>query len=803
MLVLRSRWPIAPVDLSIRRPREDRIIVREPPHPKRLFRNDPWRLLGIVCWLFFGVGLAPASRLGAQERTSIATRKQQLETMLLLFARSDSWEAWLEKTGELPPDFQALPSRPFLPATLKLEDGNPVRTGEDWLKRRGELLDLFRHYVTGKSPAAPNNLRALRKGQREESGAIVQQILLEFGPEHRAQVRLELLVPRGKGPFPVFMTPGDHRRWALIAVSRGYIGCVYAGSDGGDDTANFPTLWPEADWTRLRRRAWAVSRAIDYLSTLPQVDGDRIALAGHSRNGKQSLIAAAFEPRIAAVISSSSGAGGACSYRFFSETQCGEGIERITSGYPEWLHPRLRFFAGRENKLPIDQHQLLALIAPRACLISTALADPVESVWAVEHTYRAVREVYSFLDAEAQLGLRHRRGRHETVAEDIEAYLDWLDERFGRKPQGTARLSEPIYPTYELWQQQSGEKIRPTTFPERDLDDLLHSPTGAPVRTRDGWIEKRREILERIQWALGESPPAASDPGGRQGAEGGSLVGQRGRPRVPTVLEKRSINFGNHVAGDLYFPAGASTATGKLPVLLWVHPFSSATGYVSGYRRGEPAHLFLARSGFAVFAFDQIGQGYRLEEARDFYRRYPRSSLLGKTLADISSAITALGEFQFLDLSRLYALGYGSGAMAALHATALDERIAGVVSVAGFTPMRRDTQERGSGGVARWSRWLPLVPRLGAFVGHESKIPYDYHEVLAAIAPRPVLVVAPTIDFQSHLEDIRACLEEVKKVYQLLGAEGRLFYLEVEEYNRFSPELQRDVILRFQSILKR
>src|SRR5438094_8656680 len=103
--------------------------------------------------------------------------------------------------------------------------------------------------------------------------------------------------------------------------------------------------------------------------------------------------------------------------------------------------------------------------------------------------------------------------------------------------------------------------------------------------------------------------------------------------------------------------------------------------------------------------------------------------------------------------------------MPALHAAALNERIAGVISVAGFTPMRLDTLDKGTGGIARWSIWLPLQPKLGAFVGQESRLPYDYDEVLALIAPRPALIFAPRRDDQATLNDVKSCVESASKVY--------------------------------------
>lgn len=196
------------------------------------------------------------------------------------------------------------------------------------------------------------------------------------------------------------------------------------------------------------------------------------------------------------------------------------------------------------------------------------------------------------------------------------------------------------------------------------------------------------------------------------------------------------MNFGNYVNGDLYFPTGADQGAKKLAAIFWLHPMNPAGGYYPSYRRGDPPHVTLAKAGFAVLAFDQIGQGYRVPEAAGFYGRYPNWSLLGKTVQDIQSAVDALERTALVDAKRIYLVGYGTGAMAALHAAALDDRIAGVVSVAGFTPMRLDNNERSTGGVARWAQWTMLLPRLGGFVGNESRIPYDYHEVLALLAPR-------------------------------------------------------------------
>src|SRR5439155_15894608 len=107
---------------------------------------------------------------------------------------------------------------------------------------------------------------------------------------------------------------------------------------------------------------------------------------------------------------------------------------------------------------------------------------------------------------------------------------------------------------------------------------------------------------------------------------------------------------------------------------------------------------------------------------------------------------------------------------------------------------------KGTGGIARWARWLPLLPKLGAFVARENTIPYDYHEVLAMLAPRPAVVVAPRIDYQATLTDVKGCVEDARRVYKLFAAEERLQFQELEDYNHFSPETQRVVFARLKQL---
>ena len=108
--------------------------------------------------------------------------------------------------------------------------------------------------------------------------------------------------------------------------------------------------------------------------------------------------------------------------------------------------------------------------------------------------------------------------------------------------------------------------------------------------------------------------------------------------------------------------------------------------------------------------------------------------------------------------------------------------------------MRTDTAARGTGGVARYAYERDLMPRLGFFVGHESQIPYDFHELRGLIAPRPVLVVQPQLDRDATPADVETAVDQAKKVYALYGAADKLGFLEPWDYSRLPNRLQDQAI---------
>ncbi len=499
-----------------------------------------------------------------------------------------------------------------------------------WEARRAQLAQWLQFWITGRTPPAPETIHAQLLEERDELNSTRRLVRLSFGPDKRAQFRVELFIPAGEGPHPVFITQHNHRQWGLIALRRGYLTCVYSGSDSQDDTASFSEAYPEYDMAKLVRRAWAASRVVDYLEeAVPQADLARIGITGHSRNGKTALMAAAFDPRFGAVISSSSGAGGALPARLYNERTFGEGIEMITRRFPDWFHPRWRFFAGRPEQLPVDLHHLIALIAPRAVLFATAMNDNVESTWGIERTYHALQPVWGLYEAQEQLRIDYRPHGHETHPAVIERYVDWCDRAFGR-----------------------GDYA----FAER----LFH-PDEAPAGAGTG------------------SPPAAESPNNDYGYEPRHIEQLLGRASAGARLEMTEFVFGEYINADIYHPRGGDEEL--LPAILWLHPTSNARGYVPAYRRGDVAHETWARAGYAVFCYDQIGNGRRIPEMAQFCQRYPGWSVAGKMLRDAQAALDAVAQLDFIDPARIYVVGYREGAWLAERLQAVASRPAGYVAV--------------------------------------------------------------------------------------------------------------------------
>jgi hypothetical protein len=262
-----------------------------------------------------------------------------------------------------------------------------------------------------------------------------------------------------------------------------------------------------------------VQLVVDYLCTLPEIDQTRIAITGYSRGGKMATIAAAFDERIAAVIAGSTGVGGVLPWRLSGERGMGEGIESTTRMFPQWFAPQVRFFAGREDRLPVDANLLVALVAPRAILMNYGLNDEVSNVWGNEQTFHSALKVYTALGQPSRLGILRLPGFHG--ANDAERCLDWLDLQFGRTKR--AWHNDVLFPwSYEEWREEHGSKVDLSTLPARTV----------PAATVADLEKNSATTRHAITWLLG-TPPATVAAGGGRGGRGGGP----GRGPAATVTQ--------------------------------------------------------------------------------------------------------------------------------------------------------------------------------------------------------------------------------------------------------------------------
>jgi cephalosporin-C deacetylase-like acetyl esterase len=687
-----------------------------------------------------------------------------------------------------------LSSIPFLPDSLLLDEGGsniPVTSRAQWQQKKDWIRRQYQYWVSGSVPAAPKTFHIKVLQERIEEGVKLRTVELSFGPADKAKMTVELMIPPSAKSLPVFMTQWNHRGWAQIAVRRGYIGCVYAGADAKDDTKNYNEIFTGYDFATLMKRAWGASRVIDYLYQLPEVDTARIALTGHSRNGKQSLMAAAFDDRIKAVVSSSGGTGGESTFRWSDERFDSESLEEITRVFPHWFSPRLHWFTGREQKLPVDQNSLMSLIAPRGLMLVSAITEGQGNPWGVSQSYQSVKKVYRFLKADSNIAILLRRGRHQHAARDVEDFLDFFDYTFGRIPIAPGNKLYYDY-SFEKWKQISGENIDPLKY-----------PVTAKTKAVQFSHVKQDSVKEKIRWLLGDAPP---------GVEGKLqlspyLTKNRtypddypeeviGEPSLPADIKKMTIGpympLGDDLWANLYFPAGSvkeNTVTGKLPLVIYLHEYAYATGY---HRRSMSLIHHFTERGFAVLALDMMGFGTRIEEALHFYDRYPHWSVMGKMVADTRSVINdAYTRLPFIDPNRIYLAGYSLGGTVALFTAALDDRVKGTAVVSAFSSLRNDNT--GTEGIRHYAELHGLIPRLGFFLGHEDRIPVDFDEILACMAPRPLMIIAPARDRHHSIKSVQEMVLPVSALYRQKQAAGKMAFEQPETYNHFTDSLQQRV----------
>jgi hypothetical protein len=359
-----------------------------------------------------------------------------------------------------------------LPELLQSQDGVKIRTIEEWEKvRRPEILKLFEDNVYGQVPKDFDQIKFKLKNEDKKAmdgKATLKEVEITiFRNQKSVTINLVMFLPNKiKKPVSTFLVI-NHRGMRTMDVSRknpnGFwpaedvinAGYGIAGFDvkdvAPDNKKNFTEgvleLYPEQLQMNNGMRAlgawgWGASRAIDYFEKDKSVDAKKIITVGHSRGGKSALWCGAQDKRVAIANSNCSGNSGAAS----SRRNFGETVAKIYQSFPHWFCSNYQQYADNEDKLPVDQHMLLALMAPRAVYVTTASedlwADPkgqylsLVEAQAVFNLYGIETNLPSELpDVNKQIirpttGFHNREGKHNMTPYDWQHFINFTNAYF-------------------------------------------------------------------------------------------------------------------------------------------------------------------------------------------------------------------------------------------------------------------------------------------------------------------------------------------------------------------------------------
>jgi hypothetical protein len=365
-----------------------------------------------------------------------------------------------------------------IPNPLMGLNGRIVSSTEEWTTfRRDELLELFRKHVYGRVPDInPVDVRfiLLESNDKAMNGKAIRKQIRISVTTLRGEIGFTLLIftpKETKTPLPCFLlvdirNPLEHytleanrliqnEYWpAERIIERGYVAArlILQEIDMDKDDhfkggihsiyENYTVGQRAKDaWGTIAAWAWGGSRAMDYFLTDKDIDAKRVAVIGHSRGGKTSLWCGAQDERFALVISNESG----CTGAMLARAKRGERVKDINKVFPHWFCENYRAFEDNEDAMPVDQHELLCLVAPRPLYVGSAEIDPEVAPMDEFNSLKLAEPVYglfgikglkentipplntSIVSPDGKLGYHVRQGHHALQLFDWEQYMNFAD----------------------------------------------------------------------------------------------------------------------------------------------------------------------------------------------------------------------------------------------------------------------------------------------------------------------------------------------------------------------------------------
>ncbi len=371
---------------------------------------------------------------------------------------------------------EALVGDYILPELLVTQDGQTVSTIDQWERvRRPEILKLFEDHVYGQVPKDFDKIRFRVTNQDKkamEGRATLKEVDITVTRNKQSvTIHLKMFTPNHiKKPVPMFLVI-NHRGMRTMDVTRenkdgfwpaelvieaGYgisgFDVIDVSPDNGERFRDgvISKLYPEQmepgnGMAGLGAWGWGASRVIDYFEKDRSVDAGKIISVGHSRGGKSSLWLGAQDQRVAITVSNESGnSGAALSRRNFGET-----VARITTKFFYWFCPNYAEYGDNEDNLPVDQHMLIAMMAPRAVYIASAAEDlwadpkgmylglsaaqPVFSLYGLETGLSEVIPPVNEQIIKSHMGFHNREGKHNMTPYDWQQFIRFANEYFNRQ----------------------------------------------------------------------------------------------------------------------------------------------------------------------------------------------------------------------------------------------------------------------------------------------------------------------------------------------------------------------------------